>query len=80
MLVKLTARTATDLYDATGFDTGTQLAITNVGSYDVRVGTSEADAPSGLPVRTDQIVVNEEGDGAWAICVGAGVVDVAEAG
>lgn len=79
MLVTV-SRTPINLYVATGFDTDAQLAIANVGSNTVRVGTTEAGAPSEYPVQPGQVVVNEEGDGAWAVCAGSGVVDVVEAG
>ncbi len=76
MNVTLPARTAVDLYAATGITVGTQLKVTNLTTGDVRLSVSESGlVDNHIPLNAYEQALNDAGDaGAWATCgIGGGV-------
>lgn len=79
--VNLPANTWVNLYTSSGISVGTQLTITNVGSFDVRlvvVASSPEDVDGYDLIPKYGYLSNTSGDsGAWAICIGGdGLVNV----
>lgn len=81
--VALPARTWVDLYAATGIVVGTQIEVLNLTPNSVRLASTEfeptvSDDHVPLPFRAAKGVNDAGDDGAWALCVAGGGVDVKE--
>lgn len=78
--VDLPARTAVNLYAATGFTVGVQLKVTNLTTRDVRLSTTSPGLVNDhVPIGPYTQAKNDVGDpGAFALCVGGGGVNVEE--
>ena len=84
-IVKLPPRTFVNLYAATGFTVGVQLATLNITPNDVSLYASENEPDPKTDAHVPLLFgrstgLNDVGDaGAWAICVGGGAIQVREA-
>ena len=76
--ITLPARTAVDLYVASGISVGTQLKVTNLTTGDVRLSVSEAGlVDNHIPLNAYKQALNEATDaGAWALSTGGGGINV----
>lgn len=79
--INLTAKTKVDLYVASGIAVGTPIVVSNLGTGDVRLSTSEAGLINDfVPLDSYEQAVNKATDpGAWAFSVSGAGVNVKEA-
>ncbi len=70
----------TDLYAASGITVGNRIAVQNIGVCDIFL-SAQAIAPvdniNHQVLKRSQFMVNDAGDnGAWALCIAGGLVNV----